>query len=469
MMPSPPTAAGPSFLDERKALACVHCGLCLSSCPTYLETGNENDSPRGRIHLMRALESGRLPLNDATVRHLDLCLGCRACESACPSGVQYGDLLEAAREHIEARHPRGPLQTILRRWVIRHLFPFPERLEIALLPARLLLRTGGDRWLPPRLREVLELLPRPSNAMDPSDGDSAPTRLRLPALSPASGPVRRGRVGLITGCVMQVLFARTHLNTLRLLNAAGYDVVIPSGQGCCGALHAHSGYLADARRAAHRNVHAFAGAGPLDAIVVNSAGCGSLLKEYGSLLRGDPSAADPAMYFASRVRDLTEILVAADGFLEGLAALARQTDEPPSVAAPRSRVTCHDACHLLHAQRVAEPPRRILRVLAGDRFVELPEADVCCGSAGTYNLTEPAMARRLQARKVDHIRGLGPVTVVTTNPGCLLQIQAGLRATSASQTRVEHIADWLAAFLPLPAKGSVDRPRTWTASPWPPR
>jgi glycolate oxidase iron-sulfur subunit len=412
-----------SFLDPRQALACIHCGLCLSSCPTYLETGDENNSPRGRIHLMRAWQEGRLEVAGEPVRHLDLCLGCRACEAACPSGVEYGALLEATREHIEQRHERSPWQQFLRRVLIEQIFPFPERMELALLPARLMKKLRLEAFLPSFAREALRLIPDEITADD------------LPEFSPASPRAKaRGRVGFIRGCVMSVMFGATNTASVRLLNRAGYDVITPRAQGCCGALHAHGGRLAQARDAARRNVAAFE-QWRLDAIVINAAGCGSTLKEYHHLLRDNPAWAERAEDFRRKVRDLSEWLVAA-----GLNWAPRPAD------AWEGKVTFHDACHLAHAQRISREPRQLVRAVAGENFVELPEADVCCGSAGSYNLTEPEMAARLQRRKVENVLETGARLVVSTNPGCLLQIRAGLDRAGATQVETMHLADFLDRF-----------------------
>ncbi len=411
------TVTSEQFLDEKASLACIHCGLCLGSCPTYLETGNENDSPRGRIYLMRAVQDGRLPLGDTAVRHIDLCLGCRACEAACPSGVHYGELLEATRDHIERHHPRSPFQRILRRVLIERVFPHPLRMKLALLPARLLKRAGAEHLFPKFIQDALALLPS-----DMTEGN-------LPEVSPAIGQ-RRGRVGFIRGCVMNVMFGRTNENSIRLLNRAGYDVVTPREQGCCGALHAHGGNLAAAREAARANLAAFARE-PLDAIIINAAGCGSTLKEYTHLLSGDPAAAA----FSMKVKDLSEFLVVSGQ----LSAFKFQ----PST----QKVSFHDACHLAHAQRITQPPRVLVKAVAGVNYVEMPESDVCCGSAGSYNLTEPEMAERLQNRKVENILRTGATCVVTTNPGCLLQMRAGLDKAGATHVETVHIADFLARSL----------------------
>ena len=419
------------FLDYDKSLACVHCGLCLSSCPTYLETGNENDSPRGRIYIMRAIQDGRLPLADATVRHIDLCLGCRACEAACPSGVQYGALLEATRDHIERNHDRGFFQSFLRGIAIEKILPFPERLELALRAARVVKRLRLDKLLPRFAREALALLPV-HEAVSP-----------LPGHSPATAP-RRGRVGFVSGCVMSVMFARTNAASVRLLNRAGYDVITPPAQDCCGALYAHGGNLEAARAAARSNIAAF-DAPDLDAIIINAAGCGSTLKEYGHLLEGDPTWAGRAAAFAGKVKDLSEWLAGGEFLVSGSELRVGQAEgnSEPGTRNSEQKVTFHDACHLAHAQRITKAPRDLVRAVAGENFVELPEADLCCGSAGSYNLTEPEMAARLQRRKIRNILQTGAKIVVTTNPGCLLQIQAGLREAGANDVEAVHVADYL--------------------------
>jgi glycolate oxidase iron-sulfur subunit len=406
----------PRFLDENKALTCIHCGLCLGSCPTYLETGDENDSPRGRIYLMRAVQEGRLGLGHTPVRHIDRCLGCRACEAVCPSGVLYGELLEHTREHFEKHHQRSLFQTVLRQYGIEKIFPYAERLKWALLPAKVIRATGLEKWLPRFAREALMLVPERLTATP------------LPEISPASG-TPRGRVGFLSGCVMSVMFGETNAASVRLLNRAGYEVVVPRGQGCCGALFAHTGNLAGARACARQNIEAFE-LEQLDAIITNAAGCGSTLKEYGGLLRGEPAWAERGKSFSAKVKDLTEWLAGSDLNLA------------PRTSHLALRVTYHDACHLAHAQRITKPPRALVKAVAGKNFVDLPESDLCCGSAGTYNLTEPDMAERLQNRKVENILKTGADVVVTSNPGCHLQIQAGLRK-AGSQIEVLHIADFL--------------------------
>jgi glycolate oxidase iron-sulfur subunit len=410
------------FLDPEKSLACIHCGLCLSSCPTYLQTGNENESPRGRIHLMRALQDGRLPLGPTVVESIDHCLGCRACESACPSGVQYGNLLEHTRNYIESRHRRPLLQTLLRRVAIERVFPHSLRLRVAMQPVMWLRKLGLDRLFSGWLRDSMDLVP---DRMDLFVPDSRKSRM---ADERSRG--RRGRVALVTGCVMPVLFGSTHRNTIRLLENCGWEVCIPRDQACCGALHAHLGKLDAARDFARRNIETFEST-KADYVVVNAAGCGSTLKEYHELLGADPAWESRARLFSGKVRDLTEML------------------EPASFSASESRltewVTYHDACHLGHAQRITKQPRELIKAVAGDRYVELPESDLCCGSAGTYNLTEPAMAAQLGRRKVANILKTRATTVVTTNPGCLLQLRTELKRAGAHNVRAMHLADFLVA------------------------
>lgn len=409
-----------TFLNEDKSLACIHCGLCLSSCPTYLETGNENDSPRGRIYQMRAVQSGELPLSDETVRHFDLCLGCRACESACPSGVEYGSLLESTREHVEKNYRRGFLDSFLRRVLIEKVFPYSRRVEYALKPAILSKRFGIDRFLPDALRRFTDLVP-----------DRLKRRSPLPEFSPSTAPRRLGAVGFVSGCVMDVMFNQTNWNTIHLLNLAGYDVFTPPNQSCCGALHAHSGKMPEARSTALQLLKSFTDK-KLDHVVTNAAGCGSTLKDYPHLFEDTGEAGG----FSDAVVDLTEILAGSSQFLELL-------DSKMDTRRPVEVVTYHQACHLVHAQQIATQPLELIRRVAGTSYVELPESDVCCGSAGSYNLTEPQMAKRLGRRKADCIATTNASVVVSSNPGCLLQIAARLETKSDSKVRCLHIADFL--------------------------
>ena len=387
-------ATDPPSMDGLRA--CVHCGICLPQCPTYRVLEEEMDSPRGRLYLMRAAAEGRTELTPQLAHHLDLCLGCRACETACPSGVPFGQLLEATRGQLERAGVRAPgaKRGVLR--LLLALFPRPDRLRVMLRALRLYQRTGlqaavrGLDLLSPfkRLRALESLLPSL-----PAGGRDA-----LPEITAARGP-RKGRVGLLRGCVQSVFFPQVNAETARLLSAAGWEVVAPREQGCCGALHLHAGRLADFRGLARPLVAAFPP--DLDFVVTNAAGCGSALKEYGHWLPGAE-----AEMFAAKVRDITEVLVEA---------------ELPLQPFPVT-VTYHDPCHLVHGQRVRSQPRALLRQIPELRLVELPDSELCCGSAGIYNVQQPEMAGELALQKVERIRESGARTVVSGNPGCLLQI-----------------------------------------------
>jgi glycolate oxidase iron-sulfur subunit len=386
-------------------LDCVHCGLCTASCPTYVETGNENDGPRGRIYLMRAVTDGRLEMNHETRRHLELCLDCRACETACPSGVQYGKLIEPFRVAMEQPGEQSretKTNDWFHRWILFGLFPYPERMRMALMPARIAQKLGLDRlliasglWrlLPQRLGRLVTLLPTLPKPLP-----------ALPEFLPAKGR-RRARVALFTGCVSDVIFGNTNWATARVLQENGCDVVIPNTQACCGAIHFHAGSSDPARELADRNVAALK-AEEVDAVILNVAGCGSMLKDYGHHWHDGEQERRAAL--AAKVRDVSE-------FLDELGLI-------PPHGEVHLTATYHDACHLVHAQKVREQPRNILSQIPGLRLVELPESEICCGAAGTYNLTEPEMADRLAARKLANIRRTGASTVITGNVGCLMQI-----------------------------------------------
>jgi glycolate oxidase iron-sulfur subunit len=423
-----PTVGGRGFaeLDYDELLRCVHCGFCLPTCPTYAELGQEPDSPRGRIYLIKALADGRIELTDSVDEHLALCLACRACETACPSGVPYGHLIEAARAEVERRRPGSAARRLVRRLALEVVLPRPGLLRAIATGLRLYQRSGLQRLV--RASGVLRLLPASVAA---SEG-------LLPPLPPSAGrgalpevvaarAARRARVGFLHGCVQDAVFRGHNEATLRCLARQGVEVVIPRTQRCCGALHAHAGEPEAARALARANIVAFDAAG-VEAVVVNAAGCGAHLKGYGHLLRGDPAWAGRAAAFAARVVDVTEYL-------------ARRPLEGPLGRLPL-RVTYHDPCHLAHGQRVRGEPRALLRAVPGLELVELREAELCCGSAGSYNLTEPAMARRLLERKMGHVQATGAEAVVSANPGCLLQLAAGVRARGLPMA-VLHVVEVL--------------------------
>jgi glycolate oxidase iron-sulfur subunit len=389
----------PDVPDLSAIRSCVHCGICLPQCPTYRVLGEEMDSPRGRIYLMRAAMEGRAAITETFTRHLDLCLGCRACETACPSGVPFGSLLEATRAQIE-RHGRPPGDRWLRALVFA-LFPHPARVGAALRVLRAYRRSGLQRVM--RATGVLRAFPRLA-AMDALLAE-VPTASTLPELIPAVG-TRRGRVGLLTGCIQRHLFPSVNQDTARLLSLAGWDVVVPRAQQCCGALDLHGGRLDAFRDRARALARAFPD--DLDFVVTNAAGCGSTMREYGHHLSDDPEA----RRVAERTRDVTELLVESELPLGRLDVT----------------VTYHEPCHLAHGQRVRTAPRTLLRMIPGLRLMELPESDLCCGSAGVYNLLEPEMADALVERKVTRIVESKARIVATGNPGCILQIAKGCRA-----------------------------------------
>jgi glycolate oxidase iron-sulfur subunit len=406
--------------------ACVHCGLCLASCPTFAELGTEMDSPRGRIFLIKSLAEGRIGLGDATVRHLSLCLDCRACETVCPAGVPYGRLIEAAKAEIERQRPGHAARRAFRWLNFGLLLQRPGALAAAAAGLRLyqasglqrLVRASGlIRWLPGTLAAWEALLP----TLPP-----AAARAPLPPVVAAEGP-RRGRVALLTGCVQSVVFGDHNRATARVLARNGVEVVVPAGQGCCGALNAHGGDHARAVEMARRTIATFEATGA-DAVVVNTSGCGAHMKAYGALLADDPAWAARARRFAAGVRDIAEYL-------------AREPLRGPLRPVPLT-VAYHDPCHVVHGQKIRREPRALLAQVPGLRLVDLPESDWCCGSAGLYNLTEPEMAGRLLERKVRHVLATGVDAVVTANPGCILQIQSGLRARGA-RVDVLHLVEVL--------------------------
>jgi glycolate oxidase iron-sulfur subunit len=392
-------------IDYELFMDCVHCGLCLSSCPTYVETGNENDSPRGRIYLWRAVTDGRAELSDEVRRHLDLCLECRACESACPSGVQYGQIIGSYKKDMARLGYVAPTLGRLQRWMLFHLTPYRGRMRWALAPLRLMQRVGLggavrrlSRLLPPPLRRMQDMVPR-----------LAPHYGRLPEVLPAEGK-RRARVALFIGCAADAFFPRTTLATARVLQRNGCEVWVPRGQGCCGALHYHAGLVGPARDFAAANSAAFGKelAG-VDAIINNAGGCGPVLREYSHLLPDTPAAAA----FAAKSRDISEFLVELGPV---------QPEHPLPI-----RATYHDACGLSHAQKIRQPPRQLLSLIPGLELVPLAETEHCCGAAGSYNLTQPEMSQALGLRKAKNVLDTGAQAVFTGNVGCLLQIARYLR------------------------------------------
>lgn len=411
---------------ENDLMTCVHCGFCLPACPTYLETGSEADSPRGRIVLMRGLHEKTLaPTDPDFVKHLDACLGCRACEPACPSGVPYGHLLEYARARLHDAHAR-PAAVDIARTALLQTLTRPRAATVAMRFAQV---AGGGK-VPAAAVRVLS-----------GDRMAAGQTVTLPArISPALPPVvtqavgkKRFRVGMLTGCVMRVLYGDVNQDTVTVLAANGCEVLANRRQECCGALQAHQGHREDAQTMARALVDAFTPMDGLDAIIINSAGCGSAIKDYGTLLADDPRYAARAQSFAAKARDISE-------FLHDIGWTA------PFRPAPAEPITVayHDACHLAHGQGITHAPRALLGLVPGIRLVPLPESDVCCGSAGVYNLTQPDMARRLQARKIDTVLSTGANTLAAGNPGCLVWLAAGLTERGLPAIRIAHPVTLLA-------------------------
>jgi glycolate oxidase iron-sulfur subunit len=430
------TAAGVPFAghdipSDDVINSCVHCGLCLSSCPTYRETGLEMASPRGRIYLIKAVAEGRIGMESEVFQEqMSLCLNCRACEAVCPSGVQYGQILESSRTQIEQARAEGRLPP--HPWLVRLMrtgtFGLLFRhLALFRLFSRLmwLYQRSGAQALARRSGILGRLgLDEPEALLPPiSDHFMVPQG----QIYPAEGTARY-HVALLAGCIMSTAFAEVHAATIRVLRKNGCEVILPPGQGCCGALHVHGGDMDGGRELARRNIAAFEALG-VDAIIVNAAGCGSTLKEYGHLLGEDPAWAARAQAFAAKIKDVSE-------FLAGIE--LNTADLKPL----NMTVTYQEPCHLAHAQRIAAQPRKLLAAIPGLALREMRESSLCCGSAGIYNVTEPEMAARLGQRKLDNAEATGADVIVTANPGCHLQLAGGLRRRG-SATRVRHVVEVL--------------------------
>jgi glycolate dehydrogenase iron-sulfur subunit len=403
---------------------CVHCGLCLNHCPTYRLWHLEADSPRGRIRQMILVNAGELPLSSGFVEHIDKCLDCRSCETACPSGVDYGRLVEYARARIEQEYERPWFARVMRKFLFDRLLPFPERIARMAKVLRLYQRSGLQTLA--RGTGILRLLGL-------SEKESMLPRIddefffgKLGQTFPATGQ-RRARVAFFAGCIANVAFSKLNEATLRVLAANGCEVVVPEQQFCCGALAAHAGLRETARELARKNLAAFESA-EFDAILTNAAGCGSTLKEYERLFSPEEPEYARVQAFREKVRDVTE-------FLAGLGLSAKL--RPVAV-----RVTYQDSCHLLHGQKLREPPRQLLRAIPGVQFVEMPYSEICCGSAGIYNVTQTEASLELLSEKMQHAKETGARVIATANPGCLLQMRAGAAAHKTGQ-EVLHVVELL--------------------------
>ncbi|HWB82844.1 MAG TPA: heterodisulfide reductase-related iron-sulfur binding cluster [Bryobacteraceae bacterium] len=403
---------------------CVHCGLCLNACPTYRELGLEMDSPRGRIYQMVQVANGE-PITDSYREHIGLCLACRGCESACPSGVRYGRLVEDARAEIEARTRRSWPARMVRRFVFHRLLPSRGALTVAgsmlylyqVSGLQVVVRALGSMKLLGRLGELEQLAP----SAEPPFFFS-----QLGRTFPPQG-ARRFRVAFMAGCIANISFARLNEATVRVLQKNGCEVVVPEQQSCCGALHLHSGLREEAQQLARRNIDAMEGEN-FDAILTNAAGCGSTLKEYAELLEDDPAYAEKAREFSERMRDVTEFLASIP--------------LNPHMATLNTTVTYQDSCHLAHGQKIRSAPRKLLTSIPGLKFIEMPGADICCGSAGIYNVVQNEMSMQILASKMQSVNLTEAAVVATANPGCLLQLTAGVRLHGRKQ-RVMHVIEIL--------------------------
>ena len=410
---------------------CVHCGLCLNHCPTYKLWHLEADSPRGRIFQMIRVKDGEAPVNSTFVEHIDKCLDCRACETACPSGVEYGKLVEFARARIAKEYKRPFFSRLARNFAYRWLLPQPGRIAFFATLLRIY-QNWGLQTLARKSGVLLGMGLAEREALLPSVDDQFFFR-RLGKTFPAIGETR-ARVAFFGGCVAQVTFAELNEATIRVLTANGCEVTVPRQQVCCGALASHAGDREAARSVARRNLRAFGG-DEFDVILTNAAGCGSTLKEYSHLFsQGEPEY-ESSKEFESRVRDVTE-------FLDTLGIVA-------SMKEFATRVTYQDSCHLLHGQKVREAPRRLLKAVPGIQFVELPYSDICCGSAGVYNITQTEASMELLAEKMKNAAGTGAEVIVTANPGCLLQMRAGVKMYKTGQ-KVLHVMEVLDQMMDTP-------------------
>lgn len=427
-------------LDYDQLTNCMRCGFCLPACPTFRETGIEAESPRGRIALMKAVVDGIMEPDPQFETQMNHCLGCRACEPTCPADVKYGQLIEQAKDAVE-KH------TVSHRWWVKlarkaafkGVFPYQNRMRLVGGALRLYQRSGLRsvarnvgimKLFPAHMRDMEKIMP---------DASYKGVIEKIGTLHPAVGE-KIATVGLFRGCIMDILFTETNINTVRLLNAAGFDVVIPESQNCCGALHAHSGEQSDAKELAKRNIRAFKEAG-VDWIISNAGGCGAMLVDYGHLLHDEPEWKADAAWFASRTVDISKILADKGNLPQSLGKSAEEQT---------IKITYQDSCHLRNVMRSSDAPRKLMRRVEGAQFVELFEADRCCGSAGIYNLTQPEMAGNILDHKMEHVKKTEAHVLLTSNPGCLLQMKHGIEKHGMSQEmQAMHVVDFLYSQLNL--------------------
>ena len=417
--------SGPDAPQEADLYKCVHCGFCLQACPTYIETGLETESPRGRIALMKAVNEGRIGITDTVIRHWDLCIQCRACEVACPSGVPYGNLIEATMSQVSERRKRGFARKSAENVSFKHIIPHQGRLQALMSLTRLYQKSGLQSLvkksgvlgaIAPSLDALESSMPEVSDAYFKAEGQ---------VISPVGE--KRARVAILSGCVMPLVNGPEMEAAVRVLARNGCEVVVPRGQACCGAINSHVGDLDTARKLARRNIDVFTEAG-VEFVIVASAGCGSRMKEYDHLLAGDRAYSEKAERFSATVKDINEFLVELPFY--------------PPEAALDCRVTYQDSCHLGNAQRITAAPRRILRAIPGVEFVELPNAGQCCGAGGTYTVTERDFSLRVLDSKMDAFETTDADVFATANPGCLMQLQFGVRDRNL-RARVKYVTDLL--------------------------
>lgn len=417
--------AGPDAPAESELYKCVHCGFCLQACPTYVETGLEAESPRGRIALMKAVNEGRIGITDSVISHWDLCIQCRACEVACPSGVPYGNLIEATMQQVANRRKPGIVSRTVASLALKQTLPNQGRLALLVGGMRLYQRSGLQKAV--RKSGILNAIPGNLGELEGSMPQLPTEVFRARGQVYAAQGERKTRLALLSGCVMPLVNGPQMNAVVRVLTRNGCDVEITRGQACCGAINSHVGDLETARTLARRNIDAFLGSG-VDAVVVASAGCGARMKEYAHLLRNDSRYAEKAQTFSAMVKDIHELLAALP-------------IDPPKASLPY-RVTYQDSCHLSNAQRITAPPRQLLRSIPGIEFVELPNASKCCGAGGTYTITEREFSMRVLDSKMRAVRQTGANIIATANPGCLMQLQYGAQR-EGMPLEVRYITDLL--------------------------
>lgn len=433
-MTSPVAKTTQSLIDKLnydELTNCMRCGFCLPACPTFIETGVEAESPRGRIALMKAVTDGLMDPDQSFREQMSHCLGCRACEPACPADVKYGQLIEQARDALEDHPEHNVAVRGLRKFFFEHLFPYRKRMK-ALGGLLRFYQKSGLSWLVRKLG-LLRIMPKHLGEMEQimPEASSQGVREQVGTLYPAKGK-QLGRVGLFSGCIMDVLFAQTNVNTVKLLSEAGFEVVIPEAQQCCGALHAHSGEMDSARKLARQNIAVFKAA-EVDYIVSNAGGCGALLIEYDQLMQEDDALREDANWFAERVLDVSALLMKY-GRIPEFSAQSGQLEQ----------VTYQDSCHLRNVMKGGQAPRQLMNQVQHASFIELEGADTCCGSAGIYNVTQPEMAGQILEHKMAHVNDTDAHYLLTSNPGCLLQMKLGIeRHQPATPMKAMHIVDYL--------------------------